>query len=44
MQVDADETPKDFIAGAEYLFGRRETLEGNTGDAHRFMFVVNLTN
>ncbi len=34
---------KNFYTGVEYLFGRKETVDGSTGDAHRVMFVVNFS-
>jgi len=35
---------RNLFTGIEYLFGRKETLDGEDGDAHRLMFVVVISN
>ncbi|EAQ77340.1 hypothetical protein DSM3645_04805 [Blastopirellula marina DSM 3645] len=39
-----DSEGQNMFLGTEYLYGRKETLDGATGDAHRLMLVFAISN
>lgn len=41
---EPDAAAQNVYVGIEYLHGNKETLDGQTGEAHRLMFVVAISN